>query len=167
MTKSVGLKAVARRDARVLILGTLPGAESLKQRQYYAKKQNCFWKIMGEMTGAHPDISYRERLDRLLENRIALWDVCAAAEREGSLDASIKSVTPNDFMSFFQACPNIEIVCYNGQPAAKLFFRYVKPDLSNLNLSLVVLPSTSPAHAGMRFEQKLALWRKALEKFVT
>ena len=166
-TKSVGFKPVARHDARVLILGTLPGTEFLKQQQYYAKTQNCFWKIMGELTGAHPDIPYRERLDCLLENRIALWDVCAAAEREGSLDAAIKFPIPNDFPSFFQAHPRIVMVCFNGQQAETLFSRHVKPDLSNANLSLTVLPSTSPAHAGMRYEQKLARWRQALEKFVT
>jgi hypoxanthine-DNA glycosylase len=79
----------------------------------------------------------------------------------------LKDSIPNDFPSFFQAHPRIVMVCFNGQKAETLFLRHVKPDLSIPNLSLTVLPSTSPAHAGMRYEQKLALWRQALEKFVT
>jgi TDG/mug DNA glycosylase family protein len=166
--KCVGFKAVERGDARVLILGTLPSVESLKRQQYYAKTQNSFWKIMGKLVGATPDLPYEERLKRLTEHGIALWDVCAAAEREGSLDADIQSPTPNGFASFFKAHPDIELICFNGQAAEKLFRRYVKPRLPE-NVLLVpglILPSTSPAYAGMPFEQKLSRWREALGKYL-
>jgi hypoxanthine-DNA glycosylase len=166
--KCVGFKAVARSDARVLILGTLPGAESLKRRQYYAKPQNSFWEIMGELVGATPDLPYAERKQRLTEHGIALWDVCAMAERKGSLDAAIRSPTPNDFAAFFKTHPDIELICFNGQAAEKLFRRYVTPRLPENVLCVpgLILPSTSPAHAGMPFEQKLAHWREALGKFL-
>lgn len=164
MSLSIGFKAVSRKDARVLILGTLPGAESLKQQQYYAKKQNAFWKIMGELVQAYPGLPYETRLKRLTEHHIALWDVCTAAERQGSLDSAIQSPKPNDFAMFFKTHTKIELVCFNGQAAEKLFTRLVRPTLPNMgsHIPFVVLPSTSPAHAGMRFEQKLQEWRDAI-----
>jgi hypoxanthine-DNA glycosylase len=157
---------VSRGDARVLILGTLPGRESLRQGQYYANKQNSFWKIMEALAGADSGLPYADRLRGLIENRIALWDVCAAAAREGSLDANIRALAPNDFTAFFRAHGEIELICFNGQHAAMLFSRHVRQALPQAALSLprAILPSTSPAHAGMRFEQKLALWREALER---
>ncbi|MGB9152355.1 MAG: DNA-deoxyinosine glycosylase [Alphaproteobacteria bacterium] len=169
MAHCIGFNAVARSDARVLILGTLPSVESLKQGQYYAKKQNGFWKILGELIGASPDLPYEKRLQHLTKNRIALWDVCKMAEREGSLDAAIQSPEPNDFHAFFKTHKYIELIGFNGQPAAKLFNRYVKPDMPEQIKALpcVVLPSTSPAHAGMRFEEKLSRWRDALGAFVS
>ena len=163
----IGFKPVAQKDAQVLILGSLPGAESLKQRQYYAKKQNSFWKIMGELAGAVPLLPYEARLKLLVKNRIALWDVCKAAERKGSLDSNILSPVPNDFVSFFKTHKKIEKICFNGQPAEKLFRIYVMPDLPKkiLLLPRIILPSTSPAHAGMRFERKLELWREGVDVF--
>jgi double-stranded uracil-DNA glycosylase len=164
VTQCIGFPAVSRRGARVLILGTLPGAESLRRRQYYANKQNRFWKIMGELAGACPDLPYPKRLARLTENGIALWDVCAAAERKGSLDAAIQKPVPNNFVSFFKAHKNIKLICFNGQPAERFFRRYVAPGMPKNILSLprIILPSTSPAHAGMRYEEKLARWREGL-----
>jgi len=150
-----------------LILGSLPGAESLAKQQYYAKTQNSFWKIMGELAGAFPALPYEERLERLKAHGIAVWDVCAAADRVGSLDSAIKAPKPNDFAGFFAAHAAIERICFNGQPAGKLFDRLARPALPEAIALLprVVLPSTSPAHAGMPFEEKLARWRAALGAF--
>jgi hypoxanthine-DNA glycosylase len=168
LSYSVGFKPIARADARVLILGTLPGAESLARHQYYAKSQNSFWKIMGVLAGASLDRPYEERLERLVSRRIALWDVCEAAERLGSLDSAIKSPKPNDFAGFFAEHPAIEMIGFNGQPAGKLFDRLVRPYLpENIGqLPRAILPSTSPAHAGMRFDEKLSRWRDALGDFL-
>jgi double-stranded uracil-DNA glycosylase len=162
MSKCIGFKPVSTPTARVLILGTLPGVESLKQKQYYAKKQNSFWKIMGELVGAFPELPYEERLQRLKDSNIALWDVCAAAVRKGSLDSNIQSPVPNDFVSFFRKHKSIRSIYFNGQPAEKLFNRYVKPDMPAwvLSLPFIVLPSTSPAHASMNFGKKLERWRE-------
>ena len=167
MTTSTGFKAVSCKDARVLLLGTLPSAESLKLQQYYARKQNSFWKIMGELVGASPDLPYEDRLKRLVQSKIALWDVCAAAVRKGSLDSHIRLPVPNDFVSFFRTHKDMELMCFNGQPASRLFLRYVAPDMTENVLSLprVILPSTSPAHAGMHYEEKLSRWRTALGPF--
>src|ERR1700693_4766061 len=98
-------EAVADPDARVLILGTLPGAASLACGQYYAQPRNAFWRIMGELVGAAPALPYAERVQRLVARRFALWDVCAAARRRGSTDAAIRSTTirPNDIAQFLQS----------------------------------------------------------------
>jgi hypoxanthine-DNA glycosylase len=157
---------VAAPDARVLILGSLPGAMSLAMRQYYAQPRNGFWRIMAEIAGAGPEVAYADRLDRLRQARIALWDVCEAAERPGSLDASIvlASVTPNRFGAFLGRHSGIGAICFNGNTAARLFERLAVSKLSMAQAALprTVLPSTSPAHAGMPFEGKLRRWREVL-----
>lgn len=119
---------------------------------------------MGELAGAHPDLSYKARLKQLADRQIALWDVCAAAQRRGSLDSNILSPRANDFAAFFKKHPKIELVCFNGRPAEKLFTKLVRPNLPDKgsHLPFVILPSTSPAHASMKFEEKLALWRDAI-----
>jgi double-stranded uracil-DNA glycosylase len=164
VSRCVGFPPVSRADARVLVLGTLPSVESLRRQQYYAKSQNAFWKIMGELSGVAPDAPYDRRLESLKDAGVALWDVCAAARREGSLDAAIRETTPNDFAGFFRAHPCIELIGFNGQAAAKLFRQHVAPSLSESarKIPSVTLPSTSPAHASMSFERKRALWREAL-----
>lgn len=164
MSLCVAFPPAARTDARSLILGTLPGVESLRLGQYYGHRRNAFWPIMGELAGAGPDLLYEGRLEKLTEAGFALWDVCAAATRPGSLDAHIRDLVPNDFTRFFLDHRAIALICFNGQTAAKLFERYVAPDLPEeaRQIARITLPSTSPAHAGMRFEQKLALWRGAL-----
>lgn len=163
---SVGFPPIARADARLLILGSLPGAESLRRRQYYAQPRNHFWRIMGTLYGASPDLPYEERAALLVANGIALWDVCAAAFRAGSLDASIEpeTIEVNDFASFYAAHPRIARVCCNGTTSAELYRRRVLPTLPPpwQQLGPVRLPSTSPAHAAMSFEQKLERWRELL-----
>lgn len=166
--KSKGFPPIARADAKVLILGTLPSQESLKRGQYYAHPRNAFWRIMGELFGAFRELPYAQRKRRLREQRIALWDVCAAAYRPGSLDASLARVVPNAFAEFFESHPSIELVCFNGGTAAELYRRLVLPRLPApvQSFHTEMLPSTSPAHAAMSFEKKLERWsviRRALE----
>jgi TDG/mug DNA glycosylase family protein len=157
---------VAKRDAKVLILGSLPGQKSLHMQQYYAHPQNAFWKIMAGLFGAASSLPYKERLNLLTSNRIALWDVLAAAERPGSLDSSIvrTSVRANDFAAFFRAHPRIRRVYFNGHKAEELFRRHVLPALGpEFGLVYECLPSTSPAHAGMTFAKKLDRWTRIKE----
>lgn len=109
---------------------------------------------------------YPARVASLLARRIALWDVCQSAERPGSLDASIvtSSVAANDFAGFFRAHPAIRCVLFNGQTAHALYRRLVLPalDLPAPLPDLVVLPSTSPAHASLPLAEKVRRWRAAL-----
>ncbi len=161
--KSLGFPPIAAPDACVLVLGSLPGRMSLAQRQYYAQPQNAFWRIMGALFGANPELPYAARAERLRTQRVALWDVCRAATRAGSLDSAIEtaSVVPNDFGTFFGGHPGIRAVFTNGGTATQLYRRLVMPRLARelQALPLHPLPSTSPAHAAMRFEQKLERWR--------
>jgi len=157
-----GFPPVIDDGARVLVLGSLPGRASLEARQYYAQPQNAFWRIMGALVGAGPELGYRQRLARLKRSSLALWDVLAAGQREGSLDAAIVRATAiaNDFASLFERCHGIELVCFNGRTAESLYRQRVLPSLPArfAGIALHALPSTSPAHAGMPFAVKLDRW---------
>ncbi len=166
MSPSRGFAPVVGGTPRVLVLGSLPGAASLAAGQYYAHPRNAFWMIMGEIAGAAPALPYAERCARLVACGIALWDVCAAARRPGSLDSAIEpaSVEPNDFAGLLAAHPCIGHVAFNGAKAAELYRRLVQPSLAGApgRLPQIVLPSTSPAHAGRSFASKLEAWCAAL-----
>lgn len=151
---------LARADARVLILGSMPGAESLRRRQYYAHPHNRFWPIMGELFGAAPALAYAQRVEKLLDRGVAVWDVLKRCERAGSLDGDIvpASEVPNDFARFFRAHPRLGAVFFNGAKAEQVFLRRVAPGFPGLP-PLVRLPSTSPAHPGLSPARKLAAWR--------
>jgi hypoxanthine-DNA glycosylase len=153
---------VADAHATILILGSMPGKESLRQQQYYAHPHNAFWRIMGELTGAHPALPYPQRLQALKAAHFALWDVLHSCEREGSLDSDIAAEEANDFASFFAQHPHITHVYFNGTKAEQSFRRSVLGKQALPPLKLLRLPSTSPAHAGMRYEEKLKLWREAI-----
>lgn len=162
-----GFPPIADAHARVLILGSLPGQVSLQRQQYYAHPHNVFWKIMDRLFAAGPELPYAERAERLMQNGIALWDVCAAAQRPGSLDTAIvhASVVPNDFAAFIESHPNIDLIGFNGAKAADLYRRLVLPALPATGRAIrtETLPSTSPAHAAMTFEDKLARWAAVLQ----
>jgi TDG/mug DNA glycosylase family protein len=155
---------IARSNARVLILGSMPGVASLAVGEYYAHPRNAFWPIMGAVFGAGPELPYEARVERLVAQRVAVWDVLKTCFRGGSLDSSIveDSIVPNDFAGFFAAHPKIERVCFNGAKAEQAFRRYVLPAL-DVEMEYVRLPSTSPAHAGMSFAKKLAVWQEELK----
>lgn len=159
---SVGFAPIARPDARVLVLGSLPGRRSLEMGQYYAHPRNAFWPIMRSL--AKSDGSYEERCKGLLKAGIAVWDVLHAAVRPGSLDSkiSLNTAQPNDFSAFFATHPLIECIGFNGRTAETLFRKRVAPQLG-IDLSrLCVLPSTSPAHAALSVGEKARIWRSML-----
>ena len=153
---------VTNTDATVLILGSMPGTESLKQQQYYAHAQNAFWKIMGELVGARRELPYEERLLKLTAARIASWDVLKTCEREGSLDSDIQNETANNFAAFFKKHPLITHVFFNGAKAEQSFNKFVLGKQKLPPLTFQRLPSTSPAHAGMRYAEKLKVWKEAM-----
>jgi len=159
---SVGFGPVASTNARVLILGSLPGRVSLEMQQYYAQPHNAFWRIMGRLLSFAPELPYPKRLIALKNAGIALWDVCASAHRPGSLDSAIvgPSVVPNDFAEFLDGHTAIKSVYFNGNKAAALYRGLVMPrlPLKLKQLEYVLLPPTSPAHAGMTFAEKLSRW---------
>lgn len=162
MPRLRGLAPIENPDARVLILGSMPGAASLQARQYYAHRQNRFWPLMGELVGALPELPYEERLQRLRGSGIALWDVIASCEREGSLDSAIRHETGNDFTVFFDAHPAVRTVLFNGAKAEHSFRRHALAAVAHRPLVLRRLPSTSPANAAQSAARKRAEWRSAL-----
>ena len=156
---------IADASARVLILGSMPGIESLRAGQYYAHPRNTFWRIMGELVGASPDMPYTARTRRLKKTGIAVWDVLAACAREGSLDSAIdeRSIIANDLVSFLAQRPGIRHVFFNGATAERCFRVHVQPALEAGALKLLRLPSTSPAHAARSYADKLRAWRAILK----
>ena len=156
---SQGFAPVARGDARILILGSMPGVASLEATEYYAFPRNIFWKIMGDLFAAGPELDYPSRLERLTENHIALWDVVEVCHRPGSLDSAISEdgLAINDFKTFFARHPQISSVFFNGKKAAGLFNKRVLPGLSG-DYNYGTLPSTSPAHAARSYAAKLEAW---------
>jgi len=152
-----GFEPKSTPSATVLVLGTLPGEESLRRGEYYANPRNVFWRIVERLFDIPLQTPYDERIRRLNEAGVALWDVCAAATRPGSLDLWIRrgSEVPNDFAAFLAAHPHIKLICFNGAKAAALFRKHVKPVVAP---KCEVLPSTSPAHAAMSFCEKLKRW---------
>lgn len=148
-------------SCRTLVLGTMPGVESLRQQQYYAHPRNAFWKIMGAIFNFDSKLPYCERLKLLNSHGVALWDTVKFCERKGSLDSDIKCPEFNDFTWLFNEYPSIREVCLNGKGAEK-FFRQFQSANSLPELHITVLPSTSPAYASMRYADKLAQWRKIL-----
>ena len=156
MTIKVGLPHVARADARLFILGSLPGDASLAASRYYAHPQNAFWRLVGRVVGEElAALDYEARLDRLMENRIGLWDVIAQASRRGSLDQAIRNAGHNPLADFFATFPGLEAVAFNGATAALAGRRL----LGELPLTFIDLPSSSPANTSP-LEEKAAAWRK-------
>ncbi len=156
---------IADRRARTLILGSMPGAASLAAGEYYAFRHNQFWRIAGEIAGFAHDAPYARRKAALRLSRIALWDVLASCVRAGSLDSAIRedTIRVNDFAAFLASHPAIRRVCFNGRKAESAWRRRVAPTLQgSLQLVYRLLPSTSPAHAGMSYRAKLRHWRSAI-----
>ena len=150
-------------DARAtrLILGSMPGVASLRAKQYYAHSHNAFWRIMSSIVNVDPVAAYEERVRALQAAKVAVWDVLQSCERPGSLDSSIRrdSEVANNFATFFAQHPRVTRVFFNGGAAEASFKRHCAAQLRDPGLSFQRLPSTSPAHASLRFEQKLAAWR--------
>jgi len=154
--------------ASTLILGTMPGEESLQRNQYYANSRNAFWKIMSNLLVMAENSTYEERTASLRRHQIALWDVIRICDREGSLDSRIRQETikENDFVSFFREYPNISRVFFNGARAEKEYLKRVLPKLSGPTkyLKLVRLPSTSPAMARLSFNEKVHEWSEIIKQ---
>ena len=165
-TWSTGFPPVEPKRARVLILGSLPSAESIRQGEYYAHPRNVFWPIMGELYGAGREWAYAVRLRKLASRGVMLWDVLRAAHRPGSLDSAIhpRKLEPNDIPGLLARHPELEKICFNGGAAEALFRRHVRKKCGDRleGVDLVRLPSTSPAHAARKYSQKLSAWKRAL-----
>lgn len=168
MTHVRSFPPLAKKDARVLILGSMPGLASLEANEYYAHQRNAFWRIMSGVYAFDPAMPYEARCAELTRNQVAVWDVLEACYRPGSLDAAIEesSIVANDFAPFLKAHAAIRRILFNGAKAEIAYSRFVMPNLPEALSAIpaVRLPSTSPAHAAMTAEAKLAAWKVHLHE---
>ena len=156
-----GLPPLLDANTRLLVLGSFPSVASLRAQQYYGHSQNQFWKIMATLLSPNAAevlaMPYAERAQWLLSQSVGLWDVYAACEREGSLDANIQNAQPNDLQSLLERCPNLVAIAHNGGES----FKHAKLTQA-LGLSVYRLPSTSPANASWTLLRKLDAWRNVI-----
>jgi len=161
-----GLAPIVSEQARLLVLGSFPGVRSLAQQQYYGHPQNHFWKILSALWGVDlVALDYPARTAALREHGLALWDVYAACEREGSLDAAIRNAEVNDFAALARHCPRLEAVAHNGGES----FRHAPAVVAALGaeaarIQVYKLPSTSPANASWSFERKREAWEAVFRR---
>ncbi|WP_419251904.1 DNA-deoxyinosine glycosylase [Caulobacter sp. ErkDOM-YI] len=144
-------------DTRVLIPGSLPGEASLAAGQYYANPRNAFWRLLETVLDAPlVTLAYEDRLTSLQARGVGLWDVVAEAERRGSLDAAILNSSANDLLALVERLPALRAVAFNGGTSAKLGSRLLAPVAKRV--TLIALPSSSPAHAARSFAEKAESW---------
>jgi hypoxanthine-DNA glycosylase len=158
-----GLPPIARADARLFVLGSLPGDASLAARQYYAHPTNQFWKLLGGAVGENlHSLSYAGRLERLAESRVGLWDVIASASRPGSLDQAIRLAEHNQVEHLLRDFPELRAIAFNGSTAASVGRRLI--GIAGSHVTLIDLPSSSAANT-RPFAEKAAAWQR-LREFV-
>lgn len=148
-------------NTRILFLGSFPSIASFEQAFYYAHPRNAFWPIFESIFGVHLS-SNEEKKAFCLEKGIGLWDVIASCERNNSSDTNLKNCVPNDFPALLQRYPNIRAIGFTGKKSFDLFRKYY----ANLEIEQVLLPSTSPAHAAMKREEKERIYREFLGRIL-
>jgi len=154
----VSFEPFISKQSKILILGTMPGDDSLKTAEYYHKLQNCFWKIIFDVFNPNNfSKNYENRLKLLADNQIGLWDVLSYCNRMGSLDIDIRDVEFNDIDGLLKENPNITKIIFNGEKASKYF---VKSQFQS-TISKIILPSTSSANT-KSYAEKLRIWKTAL-----
>ena len=142
---------------RLLLLGSLPGEESLARQRYYANPRNQFWRLVGDVIEADlVSLEYPRRLDALLAAGIGLWDVVASASRSGSLDSNIRGHRANALVALAARLPRLRAIAFNGGTSARIGIKELGPDAP---LALVPLPSSSPAFT-LPYERKRDAWLK-------
>ena len=162
MSVKFGMGPIARADAELFLLGSLPGDASLAAQRYYAHPSNQFWKLLGTALGEELHaLDYERRLERLAKRRIGLWDVVAFAERQGSLDQSIRNAGHNPIDRLLTDFPRVRAIAFNGKTSARLgrkMIGYPK------GVTLIDLPSSSAAYT-LVLAEKATVWAR-LAQFV-
>jgi hypoxanthine-DNA glycosylase len=163
VTRSHAFAPVVTPTTRVLILGSLPGEASLAAGRYYAHPRNAFWQLAGAVIGRDdlPDLAYEARLDVLLGAGIGLWDTIASAQRSGSLDAAIRAADAAPLQALADRLQNLCTIAFNGAKSAQIGRRV----LAGTSLTLIDLPSSSPANAAIPLAEKRRKWLE-LQQFI-
>jgi hypoxanthine-DNA glycosylase len=163
VAKVHSIEPIIGRNPRIIILGSMPGIISINAIQYYANPRNLFWMVLADLFGIDINCSYESKVQQVQQLPIIIWDTLKSCHREGSLDSKILStdLEANDIGALLKQFPTVQAIAFNGGASAKYFDRLVKPQLSkDLSVELFKMPSTSPANAGMKQQQKLEIWRK-------
>ena len=164
MSIKAGLPPIARSDARLFVLGSLPGDASLAARQYYAHPTNQFWRLLGIAIGEELQLlDYEARLARLAERRIGLWDVIASATRRGSLDQAIREAEHNQIDHLLHDFRDLHAIAFNGSTSSAIGRKLIGEPPSGL--TLIDLPSSSAANT-RPVAEKVAQWSR-LAQFVS
>ena len=147
--------------SKILILGSMPGPESIRKNEYYGNPRNQFWRISYQIFDSKPESSYEKRTEFLLKKGIALWDVLQGCQREGASDSKITNEKPNDFQTFFERYRNLKCVFFNGSKAEKLFKKHIGFEIPQIEL-FKRLPSTSPTPGKnvKSFYEKIEEWKR-------
>jgi hypoxanthine-DNA glycosylase len=166
MQQEFGFPPIIGKKPEILVLGSMPGIKSLEQQQYYAHPRNAFWPIMSSLFDINLNLDYQQRCQMLCEHGVAVWDVLKSCQRQGSLDSAIQkdSIEINDFKQLLTDYPSIKTIYFNGSTAEQLFKKHVLKTLRNPQsiITMMKLPSTSPAHATMSLKQKTQVWHSQL-----
>lgn len=149
-------------NTRILFLGSFPSIASFEQSFYYAHPRNAFWPIIEEIFNVRLETNDAKKAF-CLERGIGLWDVIGSCERSNSSDTNLKNCIPNDFEKLLHEYPNIQALAFTGKKSHDLFMKYFK----DFEIERVLLPSTSPAHAAMKREEKTKIYKDFLEKHLT
>lgn len=156
LSVKAGLPPIARSDARLFVLGSLPGDASLAARRYYAHPTNQFWRLLGGAIGEELHaIEYDKRLERLAERRIGLWDVIASATRKGSLDQAIREAQHNRLERLLHDFPDLRAIAFNGATSAAVGRKLIGSHPADI--TLIDLPSSSAANT-KSFADKAVAW---------
>ena len=156
-----GLAPVIAADARLVILGSFPGAASLAAQQYYGHPRNALWPLLSALWNEDlVGLDYAGRLQALQRRRVGLWDVYRSCEREGSLDSAIRVPVSNDLDQLKRLAPGLRAVAHNGGESARS-----RRLTEALGVDVHTLPSTSPANASWSFDRKLAAWRDVFSRY--
>lgn len=163
MSVKAGLPPIARPDARLFVLGSLPGDASLAARRYYAHPSNQFWRLLGGAIGEElQPLDYDARVERLSERRIGIWDVIASATRRGSLDQAIRDAAHNRIEHLLHDFPDLQAIAFNGSTASAVGRKLIREPPPGV--ILLDLPSSSAANT-RPFREKAAQWN-ALRQFI-
>lgn len=157
-----GLAPIIGKRPEILILGSMPSQSSLQKQQYYGHPRNAFWPLLARLLGVELTKDYDANVNFAIQNKVAIWDVIAQCERQGSLDSAIikGTETLNPIIELLDNTPSIRAIGLNGGLAATLFSRHCRPyfDLASGVISHT-LPSTSPANARINFDAKCKAWK--------
>ncbi|MBV7440172.1 DNA-deoxyinosine glycosylase [Weeksellaceae bacterium TAE3-ERU29] len=154
-------KPISNKETEVLILGSMPGDKSIELNEYYGHTRNRFWKIIATITDNELPITYEDKKELLLKEKIGVWDIVYKADRKGSMDSAIKNELPNDLERFVENHKNLKIIAFNGKKSEALFNKYFD---RKKHLKYSYLPSSSPANARINFEKICKIWQQTIRE---